>query len=65
MKYKPTIIGIVAWLFLAGCCISIISNYKQLSSGEGWGMVGMIGLAGIGVTGLVIDLIIQLFRQKK
>lgn len=64
MKYKPTIIGIAAWLFLACCCVNTIANYKELSAGEGWGVVGMIGLAGIGVVGLVIDLLIQLFRRK-
>jgi hypothetical protein len=64
MRYKPTIIGIVFWLFLAGCIIYTIANYKILSAGEGWGVVGMFGLAGIGLVGLVVDFIIQLFRKK-
>ncbi len=64
MKYKPTIIGIAAWLFLIGCCINTIVNYKELSAGEGWGIVYMFGIAGMGVIGLVIDIIIQLFRRK-
>ncbi len=64
MKYKPTFIGVAAWLFLAGCCVNTIANYKELSAGKGWGVVGMVGLAGIGVVGLVIDISIQFFRRR-
>lgn len=65
MRYKPTILGIAAWLFLGGCIIYTIINYPTLSAGEGWGILYMIGLAGIGVVALVIDFIIQLFSGKR
>jgi hypothetical protein len=35
---------ISAGLFLAGWVLYLLFNYKQLSEGEGWGVVGMIGI---------------------
>lgn len=64
MRYKPTILGIAAWLFLGGSIIYTIVHYSTLSEGEGWGVVSMVGLAGIGIVVLVIDFIIQLFSKR-
>lgn len=65
MRYRPTIIGIAAWIFLTGVLINTVINYEVLSAGEGWGVVGMFGLAGVGLAGVVVDLLIQLFRKKR
>jgi len=65
MKFKPTILNLYAILFLTGCIGFTIYNYAQLSEGEGWGVVGMVGLFGFGIILLVIDLIIRnLFKNK-
>ncbi len=65
MKFKPTILTIYSLLFLAGCTGFTLYNYKQLSEGEGWGVVGMIGLVGFGVLLFVIDIVIRnLFKNK-
>jgi hypothetical protein len=60
MRYKRTILNVTAGLFLLICVISTIINYDTLAAGEGWGVVGMFGLASIGVIALVIDLVIQI-----
>lgn len=59
MKFKPSILNIHSIIFLAGCLGFTIYNYDQLSEGEGWGMVGMVGLFGLGVFLLVIDLVLR------
>jgi uncharacterized PurR-regulated membrane protein YhhQ (DUF165 family) len=65
MKLKPTILTIYSLLFLVACIGFTIYNYDQLSEGEGWGIVGMIGLFGFGVLLFVIDIIVRnLFKNK-
>ena len=65
MKFKPTILTIYSLLFLAGCIGFTLFNYNELSEGEGWGVVGMIGLFGFGVLLFVIDIVIRnLFKNK-
>jgi hypothetical protein len=66
MKYKLTILNASAFLFLIGCAIYTAINYSVLSGGEGWGIVYMIGLAGFGITAIIVDLVIQsLIKDKK
>jgi nitrate/nitrite transporter NarK len=66
MTFKPTILNIATGLFLIGCLFYTLFNYRQLSEGEGWGVVGMVGLLGVGVVLLVIDFIIQkIFKSRK
>ena len=66
MKLKPSILNIATGLFLTGIIIYTIFNYGQLSEGEGWGVVAMVGLFGVGIVLLVIDFIIQrVFKNKK
>lgn len=66
MKFKPSILKVFALLFLIGCIGFTIYNYEQLSEGEGWGIVAMVGLFGFGIVLLIIDLVIHnLFKNKK
>ena len=65
IKFKPSILTIYALLFMIGCVGFTIYNYAELSEGEGWGVVGMIGLFGFGIILLVADIIIHnLFKNK-
>jgi uncharacterized PurR-regulated membrane protein YhhQ (DUF165 family) len=59
MSFKPSILNVYELLFLAGCIGFTIYNYAQLSEGEGWGVVGMVGLFGFGVVLLIFDIIIS------
>jgi len=52
-------------IFPGACIIFTIYNYDELYQGEGWGVVGMIGLFGFGVLLFVIDIVIRnLFKNK-
>lgn len=65
MKFKPSILKIYSIVFLIGCIGFTIYNYAQLSEGEGWGVVGMVGLLGFGVLLFVGDIVIRnLFKNK-
>ena len=59
MTYRSTILNISTAIFLTGILIYTIWNYKTLSAGEGWGIVAMYGLAGIGVIAGLTDLNLQ------
>lgn len=65
MKYRITLLNILAFLFLLGCLLYTLVNYSILSAGEGWGVVYMIGLGSIGLLALIVDLIIQIFFRSK
>lgn len=66
MTYRPTILNISTAIFLTGILVYTIWNYKTLSAGEGWGIVSMFGLAGIGVVAGIADLILQrLVKNRK
>jgi uncharacterized membrane protein HdeD (DUF308 family) len=65
MKSRFTILNISAILFIIGCIIFSVFNYQELSKEEGWGIVAMIGLIGIGTLLLGIDFLIQRLFTKK
>lgn len=66
MTFKPTILNIATGLFIVGSLLYTAFNYRQLSEGEGWGVVAMVGLLGVGVVLLAIDFIIQqIFKNRK
>lgn len=66
MTYRPTILNISTAIFLTGILTYTIWNYRTLSAGEGWGVVAMFGLAGIGVIAGIADLILQrLVKNRK
>jgi len=64
---------ITKWTFLKGyllvyltcCLIFTIIKWKTLSYEEGWGVVYMVGLIGLGLFGLVIDFILSLIIKNK
>ncbi|MCK0158924.1 hypothetical protein MWU65_17180 [Cellulophaga sp. F20128] len=45
--------------------IFTIVKWKTLSDAEGWGVVYMVGLIGIGLFGLIIDFILTLIIKNK
>jgi membrane-anchored protein YejM (alkaline phosphatase superfamily) len=64
-NYRLTFLNGAAALFLAGVLITTIIKYPELAKGEGWGIVAMVGLAGIGGFALLIDFVLQLFIKNK
>ena len=65
MTVKPSILNIAAGLFLTGIIIYTIFNYRQISEGEGWGVVAMFGLFGVGIVLLILDFVLQkIFKDK-
>ena len=64
---------ITKWTFLKGyllvyltcCLIFTIIKWDTLSYAEGWGVVYMVGLIGLGIFGLVIDFILTLIIKNK
>ncbi len=65
MNYRVTILNISAASFLTGILIYTIWNYKILSAEEGWGIVAMVGLTGIGIIAGLTDLILQQFIKNR
>lgn len=66
MTSKYSILNVPATLFIIGCLIYTAINYKTLSYEEGWGVVYMIGLCGLGLLLLIIDFIIQnIFKKNR
>ena len=65
MTYRPTILNITSALYMTGCIIYTIIKYDVLSQGEGWGVVGMVGLFGVGVLALLADMLVQLIIRNR
>ena len=66
MKFKLSILNVAAGLFLTGIIFYTIFKYAQLAEGEGWGVIAMLGLFGVGIFCLVVDFIIQkIFKNRK
>lgn len=64
-KYRITVLNISVAIYLFGIILSAVSNYSDLSSGEGWGVVAMVGLAVIGILAGLADLIIQFIIRNR
>jgi hypothetical protein len=62
---KWTILRAYFLIYLACCIIYTTAKWKTLSYAEGWGVVGMVGLIGIGLFGLLIDFILTLIIKDK
>jgi hypothetical protein len=65
MKFKPSVLQLYAILFLTGCIGFTVYNYAQLSEGEGWGVVGMVGLFVLGIVLLLVDIVIRNLWKNK
>lgn len=66
MTYRLTILNVSTAAFLAGILFLIAWNYSTLITGEGWGMVSMIGLTGVWLVAGLADLILQqLIKNRK
>ncbi len=62
---KLTILSSFSILFLAGCLIYSIINWKVLSHAEGWGVVAIFGLISIGLAGLLVDFVLRKLIKNK
>ena len=54
----------MSYIFILSCLIYTGYKWQVLSKGEGWGVVGMVGLITIGLIPLLIDLVLQFFIKK-
>jgi len=62
---KLTILRAYFLIYLACCVIYTIAKWKILSYEEGWGVVYMVGLIGVGLFGLLIDYILTFIIKNK
>ena len=62
---KSTFLKGYLLVYLTCCLIFTIIKWKTLSYEEGWGVVYMVGLIGLGLFGLLIDLILTLIIKDK
>lgn len=66
MRYKLTILNGCTAVFMIGLLVYTLSNYQSLQNEEGWGLAAMWGLAGLGLFGGFMDLLLQvLIRQDR
>jgi uncharacterized PurR-regulated membrane protein YhhQ (DUF165 family) len=65
IKYKWSPLNIAAHLFLGWCILYTAINYSRLSEGEGWGVVAMVGLTGVGLSALAIDFLMRRYIVSK
>jgi len=66
MIFRRTILNVAAGAFIIGCVVYTVFNYNGLSAGEGWGIIYMLALCGLGCLLLIIDFVIQnVFRKNK
>lgn len=59
MRYKLTILNACTALFMIGLLVYTLYHYERLSDDEGWGTTAMLGLAGLGIMGGLMDLLLQ------
>jgi len=63
---KWTVLKVYFVIYILCCVLFTILRWKTLSSGEGWGVVYMVGLISIGLFGLLVDLILtSIIKNKK
>ena len=65
MFKKTTILKGYLFIYLTCCLVFTIVKWKTLSYAEGWGVVYMFGLIGIGLVGLLIDFILTSIIKNK
>lgn len=59
MTYRPTVLNVSMGLSLLMLFINTIQDYKALAAEEGWGILATIGLSGICLVALIVDLTLQ------
>ena len=62
---KVTIMRGYFIIYIICCFLYTIFNWKVLSNSEGWGVVYIVGLIGIGIIGIGIDFILSLIIKNK
>jgi len=61
-----TVLSVTSGLFITIIFLYTLVNYDELSSAEGWGIVGMVGLLGLGLLGLFVDYVLRaLIKDRK
>ena len=60
-----SVLSAASLLVLLYVLIAVVVHYEGLMAGEGWGMVAMIGIAGIAVGGLLLDLVLRVFIKDR
>jgi hypothetical protein len=56
---RITILNLPIAVFLIGCMVYTIAEYPTLSKGEGWGLIGMVYLFVIGISGFFADIVLH------
>ena len=64
-RYSLTILNSSVFIGELILVVFTIVNWSELSRGEGWGIVAMIGLGALIASGLMVDLILQIAFKKK
>ncbi len=59
MRYRLTILNACTAVFMVSLLVYTLWNYDHLSQEEGWGIAAMLGLAGLGIMGGLMDLLLQ------
>ena len=63
--YHFTFLNIASAFYMAGIAGYTAFNYSRLAAQEGWGVIAMLGLVGIGAAALLADFLVQLFIRNK
>jgi hypothetical protein len=64
--YHPTILNIASGFYIVATGIYTAFNYSNLTKAQGWGILAVLGLLGVGGFALLADLLIQFnIRSKK
>jgi hypothetical protein len=65
-RYRISLLNLFAGIYLAGISVYTILNYAELSKGEGWGVVAMVGLSLFGLGALALNFVAQvIFRNNR
>lgn len=59
MNYKPSVLNYASVLLVLIGFIWLVIDYKVLSEGEGWGLIGVIMLFGLAFISIYIDLLLR------
>ena len=65
-KYTLSILNVSACIGILILIVFSIINWEELSREEGWGLVAVVGLGLVIISGFIIDSILQIiFRNKR